>query len=101
MNAEAEKTGMARLAARAQWPILLVGVIFVTAFVLAGANFWRRGSLLIGIGVGAAAALRLVLSDEPAGLLVVRGRATDFATPATVGSAIVYIAWTIDPLGTG
>ena len=36
-------------AVRAQWPILLVGLIFLVAFVLAGANFWRRGSLLIGI----------------------------------------------------
>jgi Protein of unknown function (DUF3017) len=101
MNAEADKPGAARLAAQAQWPILLVGLIFVTAFVLAGANFWRRGSLLIGIGVGAAAALRLVLSDERAGLLVVRSKGSDFVTTATVGAAMVYIAWTIDPLGTG
>jgi hypothetical protein len=90
-----------RAAAQAQWPILLVGLIFATAFVLVGANFWRRGSLLIGVGVGVAAALRLVLSDERAGLLVVRGRGIDFVTTATVAAAMVYIAWTIDPLGTG
>ncbi len=36
----------------AQWPIL------------AGVNFWRRGALLIGIGVGVAAVLRLVLSEN-------------------------------------
>ncbi len=41
----------------AQWPILLVGSIFAVGFVLAGANFWRRGALLIGIGVGVAAVL--------------------------------------------
>jgi hypothetical protein len=90
-----------RAAAQAQWPILLVGLIFATALVLVGANFWRRGSLLIGVGVGVAAALRLVLSDERAGLLVVRGRGIDFLTTATVAAAMVYIAWTIDPLGTG
>ncbi len=28
----------------AQWPILLVGSIFAVGFVLAGANFWRRGA---------------------------------------------------------
>ena len=67
---------------------------------MAGANFWRRGSLLIGIGVGVAAVLRLVLSDERAGLLVVRSKGIDFLTTATVGAAMVYIAWTIDPLGT-
>jgi hypothetical protein len=86
---------------RAQWPILVVGLIFLVAFVLAGANFWRRGSLLIGIGVGVAAALRLALPDERAGLLVVRSRGTDFLTTASVGAAMVYVAWTIDPLGTG
>jgi hypothetical protein len=91
----------ARTVTRAQWPILLVGLIFVTALVLVGANFWRRGSLLIGIGVGVAALLRLLLSEERAGLLVVRGKGTDFLTTAAVGTAMVYIAWTIDPLGTG
>jgi hypothetical protein len=84
-----------------QWPILLVGLIFMTAFALVGANFWRRGALLIGIGVGVAAALRLVLRDERAGLLVVRSKGTDFMTTAIVAGAMVYIAWTIDPLGTG
>jgi hypothetical protein len=87
-------------ALRAQWPILLVGLIFVVAFVLAGANFWRRGALLIGIGVGVAALLRLLLSGDRAGLLVVRSRGTDFLTMASVGAAMVYIASTIDPLGT-
>lgn len=91
----------ARTAAKAQWPILLVGLIFVTAFALVGANFWRRGSLLIGIAVGVAAALRLVLPDDRAGLLVVRSKGMDFITTAAVGAAMVYIAWTIDPLGTG
>jgi Protein of unknown function (DUF3017) len=85
---------------RAQWPIVLVELIFTAAFVLAAANFWRRGALLIGIGVGVAAMLRLVLSDERAGLLVVRSRAIDFLTTATVAAAMVYIASTIDPLGT-
>lgn len=87
-------------ALRAQWPILLVGLIFTAAFGLAGANFWRRGALLIGIGVGIAAVLRLALPDDRAGLLVVRSRTIDFATTATVSAVVLYIAWTIDPLGT-
>ncbi|MFV4232825.1 DUF3017 domain-containing protein [Mycobacterium tuberculosis] len=85
----------------AQGPILLVGSIFAVGFVLAGANFWRRGALLIGIGVGVAAVLRLVLSEERAGLLVVRSKGIDFVTTVTVAAAMVYIASTIDPLGTG
>lgn len=85
---------------RLQWPFLWVVLIFVVAFGLAAANFWRRGSLLIGIGVGVAAALRLALTDDRAGLLVVRSKAIDFATMASVAAVMVYIAWTIDPLGT-
>jgi hypothetical protein len=91
----------ARAVVQAQWPILLVGLIFAAALVLVGANFWRRGALLIGVGVGVAAVLRLVLPDERAGLLVVRGKGIDFLTTATVTAAMVYIAATIDPLGTG
>lgn len=91
----------ARTVLRSQWPILVVCLIFVTALVLVGANFWRRGALLIGIGAGVAALLRLLLSDDRAGLLVVRGKGTDFLTTAAVGASMVYIAFTIDPLGTG
>ncbi len=100
MKARAIRRASARMVIRAQWPIMLVVLIFAVAFVLAGANFWRRGSLLIGIGVGVAAMLRLVLSEERAGLLVVRSKAIDFMTTATVAAAMVYIASTIDPLGT-
>jgi hypothetical protein len=87
-------------AVRGQWPIIVVGLIFIAAFGLVVTDYWRRGSLLLGIGVGVAAVLRLVLSESRAGLLVVRGRATDFTTTALVSAAVIYIAWTIDPLGT-
>ena len=83
-----------------QWPILLVGLIFIAAFALVVAGYWRRGALVIGIGVGVAAVLRLTLTDDRAGLLVVRTRAIDFVTTATVSAAVLYIAWTINPLGT-
>ena len=84
----------------AQWPIVAVVSMFLLAFALAAANFWRRGALLIGIGVGLAAVLRLVLSDDRAGLLLVRSKGIDVATTLVVAAAMVYIASTIDPLGT-
>jgi hypothetical protein len=90
----------ARKVAVSQWPIIVVFAIFIAAFGLVIADFWRRGSLLIGIGVAVAAVLRLALPNGRAGLLVVRGRARDFTTMAVVAAAVVYIAWTIDPLGT-
>ena len=90
----------ARKVLRGQWPILLVGVFFLAAFGLVIAGYWRRGALVIGIGVAVAAALRVALTDDRAGLLVVRSRGIDFVTTATVSAAVLYIAWTIDPLGT-
>ncbi len=67
--------------------------------MLVAAGFWRRGAL-IGIRVGVAAGLRLGLPDEQAGLLAVRSKRLDFATMSAVCAAVVYIAFTIDPLGT-
>ena len=85
---------------RSQWPFVTVVLIFAVAFTLAAANFWRRGALLIGIGVGVAAALRLALTEDRVGLLVVRSKGIDFTTMSLVAASMVYIAWTIDPLGT-
>ena len=89
-----------RRVVREQWPIVSVFAIFLLALALVAAGFWRRGSLLIGIGVGVAAASRLLLSDERAGLLVVRSRGIDFASMTTVSVVMIYVASTIDPLGT-
>ena len=85
---------------RSQWPIVTVVFIFAVAFALVAANFWRRGALLIGIGVGVAAVLRLALTEDRAGLLVLRSKGIDFTTMTLVAASMVYIAWTIDPLGT-
>ena len=53
-----------------QWPILSVGVFFVVAFALVVGGYWRRGALVMAIGVGIAAVMRLLLTDDRAGLLV-------------------------------
>lgn len=85
---------------RRQWPVLTVAGIGLVAAILVAAGFWRRGALMIGIGVGVAAVLRLLLPEDRVGVLAVRGRTLDVATMAGVCAAVVYIAWTIDPLGT-
>ncbi|MUL48297.1 DUF3017 domain-containing protein [Mycobacterium sp. CBMA293] len=83
-----------------QWPILSVGVFFVVAFALVVGGYWRRGALVMAVGVGIAAAMRLLLTDDRAGLLVVRSRLIDVATTASVSAVMLYVAWTINPLGT-
>ena len=90
----------ARKVFHGQWPILPVGLVLLVAFALVVAGYWRRGALVMAIAVGMAAVLRLALTEDRAGLLVVRSRGIDFATTAAVSAAMLYIAWTIDPLGT-
>ncbi len=92
--------GFARKVFADQWPILTVGLFLLAAFALVVAGDWRRGALVLAIGVGIAAAMRLTMTDDRAGLLVVRSRTIDVATTASVSAAMLYIAWTIDPLGT-
>jgi len=76
----------ARKVFRGQWPILVVGAIFLAAFGLVVAGYWRRGALVLGIGVAVAAALRLALTDDRAGLLVVRSKGIDLVTTATASA---------------
>lgn len=83
-----------------QWPILLVALFMLAAFALVAAGFWRRGALVMALGVAVAAGLRLTLPEDRAGLLAVRTRTVDFVTTASVSATMLYIAWTIDPLGT-
>ncbi len=83
-----------------QWPILVVGLSLLAAFVLVAAGYWRRGALVMAIAVGMASALRLTLPEDRVGLLAVRSRTVDVATTAAVSAIMLYIAWTIDPLGT-
>jgi hypothetical protein len=90
----------ARKVFRGQWPILVVGLFFLAAFILVIASYWRRGAVVLGVGVAVASVLRLALPDERAGLLAVRSKGLDFITTAAVSAAVLYIAWTIDPLGT-
>ena len=89
-----------RGAVRDHWPLMTVCSTFLLAFLLVAFGFWRRGALLIGIGVAVAAALRLTLSDERAGLLVVRSKRIDVAMTASVAVTVMFTAFTIDPLGT-
>ena len=82
-------------------PILLVLSVIAGAVVLVLSDRWRRGALIFGLATLIAAALRAALPDWRVGILAVRSKRVDCAALVTVGTAIVWLAWTIDPLGTG
>jgi hypothetical protein len=82
-------------------PILLVLSVMAGAVVLVVSDRWRRGSFVFGIATLIAAALRFSLPDSRVGLLAVRSKRADCISLAAIGSMIVWLAYTIDPLGTG
>lgn len=103
-DARPRRTRPARLTwaqVRAQWPLALVlaGVAVALGFVVL--ERWRRGAFLLGVAALAAAALRAAVPDERARLLGVRGRAFDVAFYTGLGAVILWLATSIDSLGTG
>ncbi|GAB3501099.1 DUF3017 domain-containing protein [Amycolatopsis cihanbeyliensis] len=56
---------------------------------------WRQGAALIGGALLVAAVLRVVLSDEQAGLLAIRSRGVDMLSYAGLGALILFVALTI------
>ncbi|MBY6365774.1 DUF3017 domain-containing protein [Rhodococcoides corynebacterioides] len=78
----------------------MVAAVVVAAVVLVLADRWRRGAFVFGIAVLVAAALRLLLTEDRVGVLAVRSRTFDVVSMALVGGAVVWLAVSIDPLGT-
>lgn len=80
--------------------MLAVLVVIVVAIGLVLADRWRRGALVFGAATLLAAAFRLMMPTERVGLLAVRSRPFDVSALVAVGGAIVWLAVSIDPLGT-
>jgi len=80
--------------------MLLVTAMVVVAFVLIFLHHWYRGTLLLGLVVALAGVFRLVLPEHRVGLLSVRSRLFDTVVMFVFGATIVWLALTVDPLGT-
>lgn len=87
--------------ARRNLPLLAVAAVVLVAIGFVLADRWRRGAFVFGIATLLAAGFRLCLRPEEVGLLAVRGQMFDVAALTTVGATIVWLAVSIDPLGTG
>ncbi|MDX2356747.1 DUF3017 domain-containing protein [Dietzia sp. PP-33] len=103
-DARPRRTRPARLSwsqIRAQWPLALVlaGLAVALGFVVL--ERWRRGAFLLGLVALAAAALRAAVPDERARLLGVRGKGFDVAFYLAIGAVVLWLATSIDSLGTG
>ncbi|WP_328996754.1 DUF3017 domain-containing protein [Kribbella sp. NBC_01245] len=82
----------AQTSLRQEWPLALAGLVAVAGLFILTFDGWRRGAALIAAGVLLAGFLRLVLSDDRAGLLRVRGRTFDIFFLGGVGAVIFLLA---------
>lgn len=74
----------------------------VVGLALVGQDHWRRGLLLIGIGLLAGSGLRLVLPARVVGLLAVRGRVFDAVVLGLLGLAVIVLTSSVPlPPGSG
>ena len=85
---------------RRQMPMAAVVAVIVVAALLVASDRWRRGAIVLGTATLLAGSFRLILSTDEVGLLAVRSKAFDVSALFTVGFAIVWLAASIDPLGT-
>lgn len=86
---------------RDQWPLALVLGSLIVALGFVMFERWRRGAFLLGVVALGAAVLRGVLPDARARLLGVRGKGFDVAVYAVFGAVVLWLAVSIDSLGTG
>jgi hypothetical protein len=80
---------------RTQLPFAVVMLIVTAGIVRIVMYHWRQGTVLIGVALVIAAVLRILLSDQRAGLLAVRTRKVDFLLYGGFGGMILFVALTI------
>ena len=78
---------------------MLAGIAVALAFVLL--ERWRRGAFVLGVVAFGAAALRAGLPEHRVRLLGVRSKGFDVAFAVALGVVILWLAISIDSLGTG
>jgi hypothetical protein len=78
-------------APRAEWPLTLSAVVGLAGLVTIVFDGWRAGVFLFAGGILLAGLLRLLLSDETAGLLRVRRRTFDTLILFGMGAAVLIL----------
>ncbi len=84
-----------RSAAGQHLPFALVLGVALVGLVRIVQYHWRQGVVLIGIALLLAALLRVLVTDEQAGLIAIRGRGVDALLYSGLGVAVIVVAMTI------
>jgi hypothetical protein len=78
-----------------QLPLLAVLAVVAIGLVQVTFDHWRRGLVVVGLALIAAALLRLLLPVRRVGFLAVRSRPVDVVLLAGAGVALVVVVLTI------
>ncbi|WP_433265610.1 DUF3017 domain-containing protein [Actinosynnema sp. CS-041913] len=84
-----------RSAAGQHLPFVLVLGVVVLGIVRIVMYHWRQGAVLIGVALLLAALLRVLVTDEQAGLIAIRSRSVDALLYSGLGFAVIVVAMTI------
>ncbi|GAA3961193.1 DUF3017 domain-containing protein [Gordonia caeni] len=98
---ESERRARQRQRFLRQIPFFAVMLVVLLAAVLVLFDRWRRGSVAFGGALLLGAVLRAVIPTDRIGLLQVRSRAFDIGAMASMGVLVIWLATSIDSLGTG
>ena len=81
-------------------PYYLVLLVIAAAAVLILIDRWRRGAFVLGSAMLLGAAFRAFLPAHRIGLLQIRSRAFDISAMLALGAVVLWLATSIDSLGT-
>lgn len=84
-----------RSAAGQHLPFALVLAVTVLGLVRIVQYHWRQGVVLIGVALLLAALLRVLVTDEQAGLIAIRGRGVDALLYSGLGFVVIVVGMTI------
>jgi Protein of unknown function (DUF3017) len=76
---------------RAEWPLAVTALVGLAGLVMIVFDGWRAGVFVFAAGILLAGILRLLLSDDGAGLLRVRRRTFDAVMLFGMGSAVLVL----------
>ncbi|MET4164857.1 hypothetical protein ABID74_003746 [Gordonia terrae] len=97
-RASADRTRLREMLVQLPYLLVMVGVLVAALLVMF--DRWRRGSFVFGAALLVGAVLRAFIPSSQAGLLQVRGKTFDVTVMATVGGVMLWLAASIDSLGT-
>ncbi|MCF8603826.1 DUF3017 domain-containing protein [Gordonia sp. HY442] len=80
-------------------PFYVVLALVAVAAVLVLLDRWRRGAFVFGSALLVAGTIRAFLPTPRVGLLQIRSRPFDVATMVVLGASVLWLATSIDSLG--